>query len=88
MHTQGTVPFIAHVPIVGLDTLIVEASRSYSDTLNSIRLLWTRDQPDADTSPWQHTTLTTDIQAPGNPRIQAAADPRLRPRGHWDQRGQ
>jgi hypothetical protein len=38
---------------------------------------------------WQHAALTTDIHAPGGFRTrnsckQAAADPRLRPRGHWD----
>jgi len=39
--------------------------------------------------PVQHTTLTTDIHAVGGIRThnlstRAAADPRLRPRGHWD----
>ena len=33
---------------------------SYSDTLHSIGVLWTGDQPDAETSTWQHTTLTRD----------------------------
>jgi len=38
---------------------------------------------------WQHTTLTTDIYSLGVIRThsltrRAAADPRLRPRGHWD----
>jgi len=27
---------------------------------HSVGLLWTSDQPDAETSTWQHTTLTTD----------------------------
>jgi hypothetical protein len=31
-----------------------------SDTPHSVRLLWTSDQPDAQTSTWQHTTLTRD----------------------------
>ena len=35
-------------------------SRTYSDTSHSVGLLWTSDQPDAETSTWQHTTLTTD----------------------------
>jgi hypothetical protein len=39
---------------VGLGLFIVEASRSYSDTLHSVGLLWTRDHPDAETSTWQH----------------------------------
>ena len=44
----------------------------------------------ADVSSWQHTTLTRDrYPCPGgirthNPSKRAAADPRLRPRGHWD----
>ena len=39
---------------------IIEDSRSHSDTPHSAGLLWTSDQPDAETSTWQHTTLTTD----------------------------
>jgi len=43
----------------------------------------------ATASTWQHTTLTTDIHAPGgirthNPSRRAAADLRLRPSGQWD----
>jgi len=30
------------------------------DTSHSVGLLWTSDQPEAETSTWQHTTLTTD----------------------------
>jgi hypothetical protein len=78
-------------PLGGLGLLIIEASRSHTlDTPHSVELLWTRDQPVAETSTWQHTTLTkTDIHAPGgiqthNPSKRAAVDPRLRQRGHWD----
>jgi hypothetical protein len=39
----------------------VEASRSRSDTQQSVGLLWTSDQPNAEISTWQHTTLTRDI---------------------------
>ena len=52
--------------------------------------LWTSNQLVAETSTWQHTTLTTDkIHAPGWIRThdlsrRAAADLHLRPRGHWD----
>jgi hypothetical protein len=65
--------------------LIIEASRSHSDTPHSIELLWANDQPDAETSTWQHT----DNHDPGgirthNPSKRANADPRLRPRGHWE----
>jgi hypothetical protein len=42
--------------------LIIKASRSYSDTPHSVGLLWTSDQPVAETSTWQHTILTRDRQ--------------------------
>jgi hypothetical protein len=45
-------------PLVGQGFLIVEASRSHSDTLHSIGLLWTSDQLDAETSTFLLTTLT------------------------------
>jgi len=80
--------------VVGQDLLINEASRSHSDTPQSLLriffhcstaptwtrpphsrgsrsdtqhsggLLWTSDRPFGQTSPWQHTTFTTDIHAP------------------------
>jgi len=76
-------------PPLGQDLLIIEASRSHSDTPHSVGLLWTSDQPDAETSTWQHTTLSRDIHVSGgirtrNSNKQAAADSRLRQRGHWD----
>ena len=43
---------------MGQGLLIIEASRSHSDTPHSVGFLWTSDQPVADTSTWQHTTLT------------------------------
>jgi len=45
---------------VGQGLLIAEASRTHSDTSHSVGLLWTIDQPDADPSTRQHTTLTRD----------------------------
>jgi hypothetical protein len=47
-------------PVVGLGLLIIEASRLHSDTPHSVGLLWTSDQPDAETPTSPHTTLTTD----------------------------
>jgi hypothetical protein len=47
-------------PLGGLGHLIIEASRSHSDTPRSVGFLWTSDQPVAETSIWQHTTLTRD----------------------------
>jgi hypothetical protein len=38
--------------LVGQGVLIVDASRSHSDTPHSVGLLWTGDQPDAETSTW------------------------------------
>jgi hypothetical protein len=60
------------------------------DTPHSVGLLWTSDQPNAETSTWQSTTQT-DIHALGGIRThnrskRAAADPRLRPHGQWDRR--
>jgi hypothetical protein len=55
---------MAQQPLVGQCPLIIEASRSHSDTPHSVGLLWTSDQPDAVTSTWQHTTLTADNHAP------------------------
>ena len=40
----------ASIALVGLDLLIVEASRSQSDTQHSVGLLWTNDRPVAETS--------------------------------------
>jgi len=61
---------------------IIEASRS-----NSVGLLWTRDQSDAETSIWQRTTHNRYIHASDgirtyNFRKWKAADSHLRSRGH------
>jgi len=70
--------------------LIIEDSWLHSDTPHSVGILWTSEQPDTETSTWQHIKITRDRNvSPGgirirNPRMQAAADPRLRPRGHWN----
>jgi len=37
-------------PLVGQGLVIVDASRSHSDTPHSVGLLWTSYQPDAETS--------------------------------------
>jgi len=68
---------MAQHPVVDQSLLIIEASRSHSDTLHSFGLLWTRDQPEAQTSTWQHTTLTRDRQQcrrrDSNPQSQQAS---------------
>ena len=57
--------FMAQQPLLGQSLLIIEASRSHSDTSDSIGLLWRNDQSDAETSTGQNTTPTTDIQDAG-----------------------
>jgi hypothetical protein len=42
--------FMERQPLVGQAVLIVEVSRSHSDKPHSVGLLWTSDQPDAQTS--------------------------------------
>ena len=74
---------------MGHGLLVIEASRSHSDTSHSVELLWTSDQPDAETSTWQHITFTK-YKHPcsgiwtRNPSKRAAPDTRLRLQGHWD----
>ena len=80
---------IAQQALVGQGVLIIEASLSNSDTPHTTGLLWTSDRLDVESSTWHHTTLTRNIHTPGgiqtrNLSKRAAADPRLRPRGHWD----
>jgi len=74
-------------PPVGQSPLITEASRSHSDTSQSVGLLWTSNRPIAETSTWQNTTLTRYIDTivgirTRNPSKRVAADLRLRPRRH------
>jgi len=63
--------------------LIIEDSRLRSDTPHSVGLLWTSDRPDAETSTWQHTTLTTDRhpcpRRDANPQSQLATGRRPTP---------
>jgi len=84
--------FIWHnSPPVGHGLLIHEVSRSHNDPPHSVGLLWTSDQFVAETSTWQHTTLTTDKHPCPHGGIRAlnlctraAVDLRLRPRGQWE----
>ena len=86
-------PPMALQPNAGHGLLIHEVSRlhTHNDASQSVGILWTSDQLVAETSTWQHATLTTNIHAPGGIRThelsrRAAADLRLRPRGHRDRR--
>jgi hypothetical protein len=51
---------MAQQPPVGQSLLITEDPRSHTETPHSVGLLSASDRPDAETSTWQHTTLTTD----------------------------
>jgi len=62
---------------------------THNDAPQSVRLFWTSDQLVAETSTWQHTTLTTNTHASVGIRThnlgrRAAEDLRLRPRGRLD----
>jgi len=78
---------VALRPVVRPWSPFIEVSRSHSDTPHSVGIL-PSDQPDAQTSTWQHTTLTRGKhQCPrGAKNLQSleAVDLRFRPRGHWD----
>ena len=57
---------------VGLGLLTVEGPRSHSDTPHSVRLLWTSDQPVAQTSTWQHKGKHSFSRRYSNPQSQQA----------------
>jgi hypothetical protein len=66
-------------PLLPLITLKYTHTHTHT---HSAGHLWTRDQPDAETSTFQHTTLSTDIHAPSGiqtlkPSKRAASDPCL-----------
>ena len=83
--------FMVQQPLMGQGLLTIEASWLQSNTPHSVGLLQTSDHPDAETSTWQQTTLTTDTHAcPGRIRTLSSskrmqADPSLRLHNHWDQ---
>jgi hypothetical protein len=43
---------MAQQGLMGQGPLIIEASRSHSDTPHAVELLWTSNQPDAETATW------------------------------------
>jgi hypothetical protein len=84
-------PPVGPQPPVGQGLLIIEASRSHSDIHYTVG----RTPLDEGSAPHRDLYLTTqtlyktNIHAPGgirthDPSKRAAADPSLRPRGHWD----
>jgi hypothetical protein len=83
-----TPPPTVQQPLVG-QGLIIEASRSHSNTPNSAGLFWTSALPVEETSTWQHITQKTEINFPSgirtrNPSKRSATHPCIRWHGHWD----
>jgi len=82
---------MAQQPRVDQVRLIIEASRSHSDILRWVGLLWTNGQLVAETSTWQttyntnkgHTSMSSARFEPSNPSKGAVTNPLLSPRGHW-----
>ena len=76
MNTRPLFFFVALWPNVSHGLLILEVSRSHTTT-QSVGLLWMSAQQVAETSTWQHTTLTTDKHPcphwDSNPRSQQAS---------------
>jgi hypothetical protein len=91
--SKNVIFFMAQQTLFGRCLLIIEASRLHSDTPRSVVLLRTRDQLVAETTTWQHTTLTTERhpcpiphQRDSNPQPSKRTfeDPRLRKRSQPD----
>ena len=83
--------FVFCSPLTGLEPPSLRSFLiTHNDEPQSVGLLWTSDKSVAETSTWQHTTLTTDKHpCPGGIRThdrsrRAAVDLRLKSRGHWD----
>ena len=81
--------YLLTVAVVVVVAVAVVAPYHTKARTHSVGLLWTRDRLAADTSTWQHTTHETGMLATGGIRTRdpsklAAAESRLRPRGHWD----
>jgi len=74
---------MAQQHLLGQGLLIFSASRSHSDTPHSVALLWTSGQLEAETSTWQHTTITSDrhlcLWRDSNPQSQQARGRRPTP---------
>ena len=80
---------VARLSLEGQDLLIIKASRPHPDTPHLVGLLWARDRSVAEKTDKTQHSHKTDIHVPRGirtriPSKQAAAHPRLRPRGHWD----
>ena len=75
---------IFHSPVAGFSLLVFRGFLiTHNDVPQSVGLLWTSDESVAETSMWQHTTLTTDKHPcprwDSNPRSQQASGRRPTP---------
>ena len=70
---------MARQPLVGQGLIIEAHDHTHLETPYSVRLLSTSDQPDTETSTWQHTILTRDIHDPVGfePEIPASERPQI-----------
>ena len=69
-------------PLLGQDLLIIESSPSHSDTSQSVGLLWTSDQPNAEISDITQHSQQTSMPLEGfEPTIQASERPQTRTLG-------
>jgi hypothetical protein len=81
---------MAQQPLV-CQGLVIEDSRSHTETPQSVGRLWTSDQTEAETT---HNTYNrqTSMSSGGigncSPSKREAGGPRLRRRGHWEQQQQ
>ena len=78
-------------PPVGQGLRIIDYTQSHSDTLQSVGILWRSDQPYAETSIWQDTTVTTEglpyPRRDSSPQTQQASG-RRPTRDHWNRQAQ
>jgi len=66
---------------MGHSLLFIEASHSDSGKLQSVGLLWKSDQPVAETSTWQQTTITEDREPCSRRRFEPTV-PAISPQNH------
>jgi hypothetical protein len=62
--------------LISQGLLIIEASRSHSDTPHSVGLLWTREKPDAETAYYTHKRQIFMTPAEFEPAIPASERPK------------
>ena len=74
--------FKAQQPVGTQGLPIIEASQSHSDTPHSVGLLWTRDQPDTETTHYTQYRQISTLPAKLEPAIPASERPKTHALGH------